>query len=686
MTRARSSVHDAGARLVAAAFILGLLALSAMRPALAQPSDTEVPGLTVSLIQSAAAVPLGGTMGFSGVIRFPAAASSVMARLQIRRPSGRLIYQRTQSEDSVEAGVKAFPFSRDLEGLDMSPGSYPVTFSLRADVDGSSVDTEVTQIVRVFNADKTEVPVALLAKVHAHPLPDTSGGFAIDPASPEATRPREQVDRIATMVASDPAARITLALAPETLAEWRRIASNGYTAPDGTSVSATDPVAVAYGDTLAHLQAALATGRLEFTALGYADPDLADLAANKLAGDAAAQYDAGFSAIFAGLETTPSTGTAPAGGSIPATVQKALLARHVTYAFVDADSARQGKKGGVGSGAYPCADSTLTALVVDSRASRGLESGDASATLARTFERYGGSGTPQALIARIDLDDSVTDATATVGAALATLEGTPWVRLVSARDLRPARGTKPLTFPVVATKNAPAKYWQTVRSARARATGLIDVLTAADNQATAAQTNSLLAEASYWSEPSARWLHAADGLTFAKSAIDSANGVFSAIKVSATTLTLAGSTGNVPVTISNGSKKTLSVVVLAKTSGGMTVVGGRAIPTKLPPSDTLIEIPVDMQSTLYGRLTVQVMAGSVVVAKATVPVRRSYLDRLVLIGGIVLLLGGMLVWIVLRVRRSPDIHDGADSHPDDAATQERYTDAARPSSLDSDSE
>jgi hypothetical protein len=689
MTRARSSVPGVATRLAAAAFILGVLAVMSYRPALAQPSDSPIPGFAVSLVQSAAAVPLDGTMGFSGVIRFPVAASSVIARVQVRRAGGRLVYQRTQYADTVKAGTKSFSFSRELAGLDLPPGTYPVTFSLRADVGASSVDTEVAQVVRVFDPSKTPVPMVLLVKVHARPLANTDGGFAVDPASPEALRPRDEVDRVATMVAGDPSAHVTLAIAPEMLAEWRQIATNGYSTASGTAVPAADPVAAGYGTALSDLQGALASGRLELAALGCTDPSLADLVGNKLTGDAAVQYDAGFSAVFAALETTPSTGTAPAGAGVPAAVQKALLARRVTSAFVDADSARQNKRPGVASGVYPCADSTLTALVVDAKASRGLESGDASATLARTFERYGGPGTSQAVVARIDLDDSAWNATATVGAALSTLQATPWTQLVSASQVKPPRGTKPLTFPVATTKNAPAKYWQTVRSARARAIGMIDVLTTADDQATSAQTNSLMAEDSYWSEPSARWRLATSGLSFARAAIDTANGVFSQIKMSATSVTLAGSTGQVPVTITNASKKTLSVVVLAKTSGGMTVVGGRSIPTKLPPSDTLVEIPVDMQSTLYGRLTVQVMAGGVVISHATVAVRRSYLDRLVLIGGIVVVLGGMLVWIVARVRRAPDLYENSGSSTshsdvDDADAHARYTGSARAGQTDSD--
>ena len=41
--------------------------------------------------------------------------------------------------------------------------------------------------------------------------------------------------------ADRPLARVTLAVPPSTLEEWRRIASNGYTLENGTVVSAERP-------------------------------------------------------------------------------------------------------------------------------------------------------------------------------------------------------------------------------------------------------------------------------------------------------------------------------------------------------------------------------------------------------------------------------------------------------------
>lgn len=662
MTPAYRARLGRAARFAAAACGLVLLALLAHGAAAATQPDSD--SVAISLVQSATAVPLGGTMGFSGLIRFPSAASSVQARLQVHRLGGRLVYQKTQYLDSAKKGTQTFAFARPLEGLGIDAGSYPVTFSVQAIVNGSSVSTDVTQPMIVYDASKPHVPVVLLVKVHSRPTVDPGGTFSVDPSSTAGTLVRDEVDKVASLVSSDPLARVTLAIPPVTIEEWKRVATGGYTDASGAVVPTSDPTPVAYAATLTQLQQALGTGRLELVTMGYSDPNLADLSANKLSGDCATQYDAGISAIFASLETTPSTGTAPAGGCIPSTMQRVMGSRRVTYTFAETDSTRIGKRAGVPTGAYPTTDTSLTALVIDARASRGLESGDASATLARTFERSGSSARGQPVVVRIDLDDSITDATSTVGFALATLEGTPWVRLELGSEAQVGKGARTVTFAPATTKGAPRDFWSTVRSARAHAAGMLALFSSSDAQATSAQTDSLLAEASEWSEPSAKWRLADVGLVYANAAIKTATSAFGAIKVSAPAVTLAGATGEIPVTIQNTSKKTMIVVVLTKTSGGIQVVGKNAVSTKLPPSDTYVQIPIDMQSALYGRLTVQVMAGSVVIAKAVIPVRRSYLDRLALIGGIVLVLGGMLLWIVLRVRRSPDVRD--DEADDDA--------------------
>ncbi len=115
-------------------------------------------------------------------------------------------------------------------------------------------------------------------------------------------------------------------------------------------------------------------------------------------------------------------------------------------------------------------------------------------------------------------------------------------------------------------------------------------------------------------------------------------------------MTFAGKRGEVPVSITNTTKNTLEVVVRAAASGDAQVVGSPLIKTVLRPQETFVPIPVDMRSALSSKLKVEVLAGDVVLARTTVNVQASYLDRIAIIGGIVLVLGGLLIFIVRRVR------------------------------------
>jgi hypothetical protein len=221
---------------------------------------------------------------------------------------------------------------------------------------------------------------------------------------------------------------------------------------------------------------------------------------------------------------------------------------------------------------------------------------------------------------------------------------------------------------------APQDYWKTVRSARAYAGGLLAALGPGGTGVTSAQTDSLLAESSAWSEPDGAWASADRGLAFANSSLAVSKAAFGKLSIKAEPVTFAGKRGEVPVSITNTTKNTLAVVVRASASGDAKVVGPRLIKTVLRPSETFVPIQVDMQSALTSKLKVEVLAGDVVLAKTTVDVQASYLDRVAIIGGIVLVLVGLLVFIIRRVRNA---EKGSDTHTNsqysaDSRT-ERYT-------------
>lgn len=668
MTLFRSASARRAVRLTAAA--IALFALATRLPAMAVPLTTsDSAPVSASLEASSTAVPLGGALGYTAQVRLTEPASYLQVRLQVHRPSGQLVYQRTQILNGAAAGTSTFSFSRPLDALNLKPGVYPLDLSVRATIADSDVSTEVAGSLLVYDAEKPPVTVVVVAKIHGQPLRDPEGKFVVDPAI--ATRQRDDAERIATLVNSDPAAHVTLAVPPMLLEEWRRI-GGGYTAPDGTQVPSSDPTPQAYATALTALQAAIATGRLELVSLGYADPNLTSLSAEKLVADTSPQYDAGFSATFASLETTASTGTVPAGGCVPAEGLKLLADRGVGYIVADTSCVRIGKSE-VAAGSYPIAGARPNALASDVPASKAVESAETTVAMRRVFDRLGTVRAPQPLPITVDLGDGFRDATSTVVSAIQSFEVQPWVRLRLGRETVPPRGAREVRLVRGRTNPAPAGFWPTVRGARKSASAMLSALGPGDTDATQSQADSLLAEASAWEGPNGKWALASRGKGFASSALRRSRAVLGRVRVTVEPVTLAGAKGQVPVTIVNNTQKTLSVIVRAKPSGGLRVLTP-TIATVLRPRENFIQIPVDTQAALGGRIDVQVVAGDLVIAHQSAEVRASYLDRLAVLGAVFVVLGILLAIIVRRVRRAGDAGaPGADS--DVGAGPSRYTDA-----------
>ena len=275
----------------------------------------------------------------------------------------------------------------------------------------------------------------------------------------------------------------------------------------------------------------------------------------------------------------------------------------------------------------------------------------------------------------VDLGTDRADASSTVVAAASSLGVEPWARLSLGREVQaPAKAPELTLTDKPARSGAPADYWKTVRSARAYSDGLTAAMGPGGTGVASAHTDSLLAEASAWAEPGNTWAGADRGLGFANAALTVAKAAFGDMSIKAESVTFAGKRGEVPVSITNNTQNTLSVMVRATASGGAEVAGDRLIPTVLRPRETFVPIQVDMKSQLSSKLKVEVLAGDVVLAETSVTVKASYLDRIAIIAGVVVVLGILLIFIVRRVRRFEMNDEIADEMPPDTnADSERYT-------------
>lgn len=631
-------------------------AATTVAPRSAAASASVAPTLAVTLTAATPTVAAGGTFRYTVQVRPKQRASYLQTVFEVLRPTGEAMFRRTRVAYGVK-GTTRTTFERDLtDVLDLEPGTYPVRATVSATIAGSTVTSEVVGSLRVYKRDGERVRIALVARVTSAPMAGPDGRFSVNPATDTAAR--DAVASIARRVLADPDARVTLAVPPVILSEWRRV-SGGYTLVDGTTVRPSEAAPIAYNSALSDLRAAIDTGRLELATLGYADPNLTDLADHGLANDVGPQYDTGISAVFASLEVTPSVGTAPAGKCVPANEVDLLAEKGVRYAVVDEDCVRQAK-GHPDSGVYQVADAKLRALVTETTSSAAFSAGDTAAAVDRSFARLMRSP-KRPLVLGVDIDGDSPGATDTVTPVLAALEAQPWIELENARSLKPPSGESKVRLRAgKPTKKAPKGFWKTVSKARSYADAYYAALGASNPDASRAELQSLVAEGYAWAGPSGTWAASSRGLAFAETSLKSTSPALDAVSLSAQPITLSGSSGKVPITIVNDSENTLSVVVAVRSSGGVRVSGDTEIPTTLAPQETYLEIPVDLQTSLSGKLAVEVRAGDLVLERETIGVSASYLDRLVLGVAVALALLGMLVFIVRRTRSAPAVSD--DSH------------------------
>jgi hypothetical protein len=622
------------------------------RPAAAPAKRATFPGGSVSIESSRAAIPVGGEFGLTARVRLSKPARFVRVRLQLRRPTGRLIYQRTQLFTAPDEGVIAAPFARTTADVGMPADAYPYDVIVEVGRGDAVTRAVVSDDLLVYDPSSPPVPLVLALRVSGPPLTDPQGRFVDDPG--RFTRTRDEVDAVATWVLSSPDARVSLAVSPVLLEEWKQI-SQGFelVGPEGaTEVAADTPVAVAYGATLTKLRSAIDTGRLELVATGFSDPDLAELVRHDLAADVAEQYRRGLSAQFAALETTPSTGTIPAYGSVPEAAFVPLAAQDVAYTVVDARFARTGETTAA-PGAYSV-KSGPRALVADPALADSFEQTSTTASV-RLALKANSSGSAGPLVLLADLGPSGTTL-GRVAAHAGALYRLPWVRPRLAREVMAARPAHRVTMTRRAhAKPEPRGYWDEVSQARESAEALAFALGENSREAARAADGGLIAESAAWAGANGKWALADRGRIAAAEANRIAASVFDPISLRVEPVTLSGDKGTVPVTITNDSDRTLKMRVSTKTDGRIKSTGAALTDVVVQPKDNFAEIPVDMLGVLEGKLTVKVLAGPATIEQDVVAVRASYMDRIAIVLGIVFALGVLLVFIIRRVRSRLDV-------------------------------
>jgi len=667
MFRSRSTLVRRAA--VVAVFALAATALGAATSAPAKPAATEVSThaqtvlqtrtatqpvgpVQASVVASAPAIVVGSPFGFTVSTSSSQTVDSISVRLRVKYPDGRLIFQRTRTATKVPKGSATYPFERATADIGLPAGPYITEFEIVTRDGGVETGRTLSSTLYIYDPKLGPVPVVLAARISGQPLSDPTGRFIADPA--QFTRARNDASRIASWVLAQPDRRVTLAVSPMLLSEWRRIAE-GYelASPEGVEVvPATAPIATEYAATLNLLSTAEQTGRLELVSMGYADPDLSELSARMLSEDVTPQYAEGLSAVFASLESTPSTGTLPAGQCLPPSAVKRLVEQDVLYAVVRSVCVRAGEAT-ANPGVYRVRGSKFAVVIADDRGAKAIAEANPRAFTDVAFERQLSASPTRPFTTLVDLGAGGSDVEAFLACAEEAARQ-PWARTALAREI--ATNTERGSVRLIgspADRRTPAGFWGDVRSARSWADALMSAMGGRGARPATAQRNSLIAECSAWAGPQGDWALATRGLIFADTAERIARSMLEPVSLSVAPVRLSGTSGEVPVTIKNGGQASLKVLLKAIPGNGVRLAGTEEVmEITLRPQDNFFEIPVELQNILSGKLAITVSAGDVVLDESVVTVRASYLDRLAVIAGVVLLLGILLAYIIRRVRRA----------------------------------
>lgn len=643
----RRTISYAFAWMLASGLAFGVSASAAPTAALVPSAARED---VVTLRQPSLSVPTDGRFSLSALVALDGPASYLESRLQIRNPSGRLLYQKTEVRSDLPTGTVTIDYARELKDLDLVPGVYPIELQVRTQSDVVS-EWLVNDRLLLHSPNVNAVPLAIVACVAAAPSIDHDGRFTIDPAS--SIRARDDARHLAQWIIDNPRARASLAL-PGFLAEEWAMAAEGYeiATPEGVrSVDRGSDQARAYAQAIDTIRRALGTKRLELASVPYGAPDIGALQAGDRLPDLRDHMARGHSAYLSVLGAEPSHVFVSPNGLVPFGALEAISTsgiRAVMVAPQSIDSSATTPSSGVFSLE---SGSDVAVMVTDAGACQALQSSEASGVLLAVFERSLSQDASAPLIASVRLGPGQQTSGEQVVSVLSQMTGAPWLKFVTATDAASQQATESvkLATRVEQLPAAPASFWRDVNESRAYSQAFLEAVGVNDPDAQLASDLSLMAQSSGWAGPDLNWGSAERGRSLASAAHRIAASVLDTIELGASEITLSGTSGEVPISIMNSSEKNLDLKVTTETRG-LTVVGSLEPTTHVRPQENFITVPVDLGQSLTGRLTVRLHAGDVLLDEVTVQVRASFLDRLVLVAGVAIVLVGMLLFIRRRLR------------------------------------
>lgn len=601
----------------------------------------------VAIDRPSESVPATGTLAFDTVVDVEPGTAYLEVRAQLKRPSGKLLYQRTRVLSDVASSTVRVGFDRGLADLDLEEGAYPLEIRVRA---GSSVgrlaETTLDDRVLVYDPSLGRTPLVVVVRVGCAPSLDPEGRFVDDPG--EQDRALRSAEELVALVARRPGVHLSVALPPVLVEQWQR-AADGYSLANAAGVAEiprSDPAAARHRTGLERVAAIGDTDRVELLDVPFADPDLVGLASVGALDDLGPHYARGRSVYLGALQTTPTHGTLIAGGFLPARAAGGLASAEISYAVLAPGTFTTPR--GLAGGVWRVRDTTLTALVTDPLLCDTLGAQNATPGVAvdRLFALRRSLGTTTPVTVVVEIGPGRDADLAGLAAALDGLAAGGWTRTVTAADAvtSPPRGSLALAaLPLRAGDGAPQGYWDDVAEARISALALWNAAGGQDADAEAAVWSLMLSESHCWSGADGSWALADRGRAFASAALRRSGAILDAVRLEVSDVTLSGTAGKVPIVVVNGSDKTLRLRL--ETSSRGLVVGEPLQELTVAPSDNYATISVDLRGAISSEMSIALSAGDLVLDERTVAVRATVLDRLVVIAAVAIVLAGLLFYV-----------------------------------------
>ncbi|MDO8915943.1 MAG: hypothetical protein Q7W16_07675 [Coriobacteriia bacterium] len=637
---------------LAAALLGAALIMGAAAGAWAAPAEPSAPRVVLRRIEGLTTTQ--GTLGAEVSVALPRQISGMTVRLRLLAADGTTVYQSTQTRGRLDPGAYQFSFQRDLSSVRMKEGVWTLEARVRAT---GSAAVVVSEPLYVVGPDREPLPVAIVVRFAALPMSDPMGRFVIDPAQEPSIR--SEIDALARLSALRPDLHLTAALPPIVLDELRQVA-DGYSLDQTGTAPVTQDAApcAAAASTLASLRQTLRSDALTLVGVGYADPACDGLEAIGAIDDLALQLSLGATVTSETLGAVTTAGAAVHGDALPRAALAALAARQTTFVLLAPGSVRsvsKNKESSASPGAYAIVDSTATALVFDPVAS-GLfagPAGDGRAALGHLFARLTTRPSRSApVVAVVDVGPGSRTSVNDLQALLAVLARTGWVTLVDAPEAASmvTSGTT-VVLPASTASVTIAPYWSAVATARERVMALQEAVGPADADAETAVRALLVAESAAWSIDTSGAVER--GAAFSAAADERAWSVLSKATLAVPNVTLSGNAGRVPVSINNATDRPM-LLTLRMRPKGLHLKRGSEITFLALPGENIQSVAVEMGTSLSGAVHFDLAAGRLTVASGDATVRASYIDRLAILLGVIVVLVALLWYIT---RRGPDALD-----------------------------